>query len=107
MTKSAPSVSAARASANECTEAPIRKPGGQIERSVATGSEVPVRCTPSAPTARATSDRSLTSRRAPCRDRKSTRLNSSHVAISYAVLCLKKKKKEGCSHTPKKKKKNK
>src|SRR5690625_6463921 len=25
-------------------------------------------------------------------DRKSTRLNSSHVAISYAVLCLKKKK---------------
>src|SRR5437660_5158248 len=33
-------------------------------------------------------------------DRKSTRLNSSHVAISYAVFCLKKKKK-------KKKKKNK
>src|SRR5690625_5474603 len=32
----------------------------------------------------------------PCRqgrgDRKSTRLNSSHVAISYAVFCLKKKK---------------
>src|SRR5215510_4528628 len=26
-------------------------------------------------------------------DRKSTRLNSSHVAISYAVFCLKKKKK--------------
>src|SRR5437870_10272099 len=25
-------------------------------------------------------------------DRKSTRLNSSHVAISYAVFCLKKKK---------------
>src|SRR5207249_11441186 len=34
------------------------------------------------------------------RDRKSTRLNSSHVSISYAVFCLKKKKK-------KKKKKNK
>src|SRR5437870_10358077 len=29
----------------------------------------------------------------PVRDRKSTRLNSSHVAISYAVFCLKKKKK--------------
>src|SRR5204863_7396145 len=29
--------------------------------------------------------------RAP-RDRKSTRLNSSHVEISYAVFCLKKKK---------------
>src|SRR5439155_19920262 len=28
-------------------------------------------------------------------DRKSTRLNSSHVAISYAVFCLKKKKKLG------------
>src|SRR5690625_5542550 len=28
----------------------------------------------------------------PSRDRKSTRLNSSHVAISSAVFCLKKKK---------------
>src|SRR5436305_10608163 len=28
----------------------------------------------------------------PSRDRKSTRLNSSHVRISYAVFCLKKKK---------------
>src|SRR5690625_6104196 len=28
-------------------------------------------------------------------DRKSTRLNSSHVAISYAVLCLQKKKRAG------------
>src|SRR5690625_6817478 len=28
------------------------------------------------------------------RDRKSTRLNSSHVAISYAVFCLKKKRLE-------------
>src|SRR5690625_7515472 len=33
-----------------------------------------------------------TERRAGERDRKSTRLNSSHVAISYAVFCLKKKK---------------
>src|SRR3989442_8150188 len=30
----------------------------------------------------------------PNRDRKSTRLNSSHVRISYAVFCLKKKKYE-------------
>src|SRR5699024_12308707 len=29
-------------------------------------------------------------------DRKSTRLNSSHVSISYAVFCLKKKKKNIC-----------
>src|SRR5690554_7613806 len=28
------------------------------------------------------------------KDRKSTRLNSSHVRISYAVFCLKKKKKK-------------
>src|SRR5690625_5426258 len=31
------------------------------------------------------------SSRSPSGDRKSTRLNSSHVAISYAVFCLKKK----------------
>ena len=31
-------------------------------------------------------------------DRKSTRLNSSHVAISYAVFCLKKKKKQRKRH---------
>src|SRR5690606_41589349 len=30
--------------------------------------------------------------RIACGDRKSTRLNSSHVKISYAVFCLKKKK---------------
>src|SRR6266566_8255498 len=32
-------------------------------------------------------------RRRRTRDRKSTRLNSSHLVISYAVFCLKKKKK--------------
>src|SRR2546430_11354405 len=31
-----------------------------------------------------------------CSDRKSTRLNSSHSQISYAVFCLKKKKDEYC-----------
>src|SRR5438067_10588394 len=34
------------------------------------------------------------------RDRKSTRLNSSHVSISYAVFCLKKKKSEFGVHRP-------
>src|SRR2546430_8121931 len=33
----------------------------------------------------------LAARQAGCRDRKSTRLNSSHSQISYAVFCLKKK----------------
>src|SRR5256885_12964272 len=32
-------------------------------------------------------------RSCPLQDRKSTRLNSSHLVISYAVFCLKKKKK--------------
>src|SRR5258708_11617543 len=32
------------------------------------------------------------------RDRKSTRLNSSHQIISYAVFCLKKKKKKFTQH---------
>src|SRR5436190_11599134 len=40
--------------------------------------------------------------RTPCRsrstDRKSTRLNSSHTVISYAVFCLKKKK-NSVAHT--------
>src|SRR3712207_7416497 len=35
----------------------------------------------------------LTATAATPRDRKSTRLNSSHANISYAVFCLKKKKK--------------
>src|SRR2546422_3770401 len=35
----------------------------------------------------------------PVRDRKSTRLNSSHGYISYAVFCLKKKKKKHTKDT--------
>src|SRR2546426_7743732 len=34
------------------------------------------------------------------RDRKSTRLNSSHLVISYAVFCLKKKKNEARTTHP-------
>src|SRR5256885_16678337 len=48
-----------------------------------------LRCRPCSPAGRARN-------RPPCarrRDRKSTRLNSSHLVISYAVFCLKKKKK--------------
>src|SRR5215467_15407850 len=43
----------------------------------------------------------------PLSDRKSTRLNSSHLVISYAVFCLKKKKKKKINLIIKKKKKNK
>src|SRR5215510_15724043 len=45
-------------------------------------------------------------RRQGTADRKSTRLNSSHVAISYAVFCLKKKKKQSKQLLFQKKKKN-
>src|SRR5215467_1657074 len=45
--------------------------------------------------------------RGQLRDRKSTRLNSSHLVISYAVFCLKKKKKYNTQHTQTKKKKKK
>src|SRR2546430_7194197 len=40
------------------------------------------------------------SRDAQRRDRKSTRLNSSHSQISYAVFCLKKKKKQSKIPSP-------
>src|SRR5699024_12069838 len=40
------------------------------------------------------SDWELRAARYEITDRKSTRLNSSHVSISYAVFCLKKKKKK-------------
>src|SRR5215471_16097919 len=39
-------------------------------------------------------------RLAASRDRKSTRRNSSHVEISYAVFCLKKKKRPTCPKGP-------
>src|SRR5690349_24110869 len=39
-------------------------------------------------------------------DRKSTRLNSSHVEISYAVFCLKKKKKKQTTNNQNKNKRN-
>src|SRR5215217_9287037 len=39
-------------------------------------------------------------------DRKSTRLNSSHANISYAVFCLKKKKKKNRDDKPRKNKIN-
>src|SRR5256885_8394267 len=44
--------------------------------------------------ARGHRERSRNGAAAPDSDRKSTRLNSSHLVISYAVFCLKKKKKK-------------
>src|SRR5215211_8372453 len=45
-------------------------------------------------------------RRPPQADRKSTRLNSSHTVISYAVFCLKKKKRRYEKFATQKKSKN-
>src|SRR5947209_10342090 len=50
------------------------------------------------PARRSASDSERTDARA---DRKSTRLNSSHANISYAVFCLKKKKTKPKSQDPK------
>src|SRR2546427_4662788 len=44
--------------------------------------------------ANAATDRGRPAEKGIRRDRKSTRLNSSHSQISYAVFCLKKKKKK-------------
>src|SRR5690349_24617648 len=49
--------------------------------------------TPVRPTTPKSVHRGTKKRPSASRDRKSTRLNSSHVEISYAVFCLKKKKK--------------
>src|SRR5690349_23096411 len=45
-----------------------------------------------------TRERGYSSTDASETDRKSTRLNSSHVEISYAVFCLKKKKQNNSIH---------
>src|SRR5690349_22293524 len=51
-------------------------------------------CSPPSATASITNQPSTRLKAGSLSDRKSTRLNSSHVEISYAVFCLKKKKKK-------------
>src|SRR5438132_10448581 len=56
-----------------------------------------------APAAHASTVARACRRRGAARDQKSTRLNSSHTVISYAVFCLKnKKKKEELNQIPRK-----
>src|SRR5256885_8460077 len=50
--------------------------------------------------ARASSTRGAPGPPAAASDRKSTRLNSSHLVISYAVFCLKKKNTKSTHHRP-------
>src|SRR5437899_3881603 len=58
----------------------------------ASASALTSRNTPTWPSAPKPCPCSDTAARSSCRDRKSTGLNSSHLGISYAVFCLKKKK---------------
>src|SRR5690606_40742098 len=70
-----------------------RKPTGPSRRSVKTPPTVPPRRGTSATTkvsGARTGAASSTAKKGSTRDRKSTRLNSSHVKISYAVFCLNK-----------------
>src|SRR2546428_4738251 len=60
------------------------------------GNSVPHRTEKAIPTNSRLLKRKLASR---LTDRKSTRLNSSHDQISYAVFCLKKKKKRNIANT--------
>src|SRR5438874_6325031 len=72
----------------------LRRPPRSTLFSYTTLFRSPPRDTPHRRATRAVAARHGRGRRAAtARDRKSTRLNSSHVEISYAVFCLKKKKK--------------
>src|SRR5690606_40120778 len=76
--------------------APTRAPGSRAWRGLARPRG------PSTPTARIRLyDPYATAARG--QDRKSTRLNSSHVKISYAVFCLKKKKRKKTAYIKNKK----
>src|SRR5207245_11589340 len=67
---------------SDLAAARARRPSGGPAKSISRASSSPGRSSGHSATRRATSDR------------KSTRLNSSHGSISYAVFCLKKKKKK-------------
>src|SRR5438034_8875375 len=69
------------------TDGTAKVPSGRSQRSVKISTECPEVRHQHSPNGNA-----LTVRIG--RDRKSTRLNSSHTVISYAVFCLKKKKRQ-------------
>src|SRR5438067_12309394 len=69
---------------------PILRPSSGLPRTLGRGERRVWKAGLSRSRARGSEEGAWTRRR----DRKSTRLNSSHVSISYAVFCLKKKKKK-------------
>src|SRR5699024_11544969 len=68
----------------------VRRKGEGLEWTPVLKSAVSYRTIPLTEPAVPEFERRLEAMRARHRDRKSTRLNSSHVSISYAVFCLKK-----------------
>src|SRR5207253_8258326 len=70
------------------------------ERGAGPGGDEPVRGRPAVADLPAADDVAAGAGRRPGPDRKSTRLNSSHVAISYAVFCLKKKNTKNLTIAP-------
>src|SRR5690606_40137716 len=88
-----------------------RRPGGRRRRKTdgpwggaSSGSPRPGRAHPEVPGPAGVAHRRAM--RGGSTDRKSTRLNSSHVKISYAVFCLKKKKRRYQKRKKNQKKKN-
>src|SRR2546426_4208696 len=72
-----------------------RRPAVRGGGAAGIGDPGPAAASDRSPTAAARSDETrqrVTGVTHQCQDRKSTRLNSSHLVISYAVFCLKKKK---------------
>src|SRR5690349_22292481 len=76
---SIPAYPGTRSPASSTNSVPASLPGRKASASASAG--MPDTISPALPAAKEKS----------CPDRKSTRLNSSHVEISYAVFCLKKK----------------
>src|SRR5205814_6089436 len=81
------------------SQSPFATPSARLDaifrpqgRPTSSPASLPMTGLPGASSA-AASLRSPDARVISIRDRKSTRLNSSHLGISYAVFCLKKKKK--------------
>ena len=90
-TKSAPPSRATRAVTSECVEAPMRNSAPQISRTAGGGNEASVSCTPSAPATRATSNRSLTSKRVALprtiADARVTSSKSTRTLSAFSRIC--------------------
>src|SRR5256886_13012933 len=96
----------ARVENSAATQSPAAGPAPAAQRAPAgAGATAPATPPPRPPKPSAIAAAPMVEAHAPgaagtVEDRKSTRLNSSHSQISYAVFCLKKKKKQSVTDTP-------